>query len=530
MPRTGKKSAIMDQNSPPPTDTSPPNPRVLVIDDEPGLRDMLRFNLPKRGFIVECAADGEEALLQIRKAPFDVVICDIMMPGMSGVDVLQHIKELAPETQVIMATGFGTLETAVESMKRGAFDYVTKPYTLPQLCTLLEKAMDWQRLRARVNHLEELDRLKDEFIATISHELRTPITVIMGYSVSLREGRYSQEEQRNSLQVIESKAKGLLQMINNILDLASASSKREFLVMESCSAGDLAREIYEALKPVAEAKKLELHLETQPELQFETDRTKCKQILLHLLDNAIKFTATGRISIDVEPADDHHVSFRIQDTGIGIEEHDIPLIFEKFRQVDQSRTRSYNGAGLGLAVCNRFVNLLGGTIAVESRRGQGATFTVVLPGRIRDSVAPRKSDEIKGPHINASAGPRLLLVADDDPSMTRLFQSLLTREGYMVNTAGGGKEALDEMARQKPDAILLDLMMPEVSGFQVLEAMDKDPVLKGVKVFIMTAKDLLPDELAKLTPRAELILQKGAKDLPEILALLNKHMRRIPRS
>jgi CheY-like chemotaxis protein/two-component sensor histidine kinase len=384
--------------------------------------------------------------------------------------------------------------------------------------------------RPRVDHLEELHRLKDQFMATVSHELRTPITVIMGYSSLLRQPMYKPEEQHKGLEIIESKAKGLLQIINNILDLANVSSKRDPLVMENCSANDIAKEVYDALKPVADAKKLDLLLQAQPDMQLETDRTKCKQVLVHLVDNAIKFTEKGRVSVLIEPSDDHHMRFRVQDTGIGIEEHNIPLIFQEFRQVDQSNTRTYGGTGLGLAVCNRFVDLLGGSIEVESHKGQGTIFTVILPGRKRASNTPAPTEEIKGPHIHASAGPKLLLVADDDPSITRLFQNLLAREGYAVSTAGGGKEALAKMANQKPDAILLDLMMPDLNGFQVLEEMKKDPALKNVRVFINTSKDLTQDERDRLLPRADLIIQKGSKDLPEILALLNQHMRRTARS
>jgi len=499
---------------------------VLVIDDEPGLGDMLRYGLAKRGFRVECAATGEEGLTRLRREPFDLVVCDIRMPGLSGVEVLGRIKDIAPETPVIMATGFATVETAIESMKKGAFDYITKPYGLPQMCSILEKALEWRKLRARVDHLEEMHRLKDEFMATVSHELRTPITVIMGFASLLRDTVHNEEEHQKGLRTIEAKAKGLLQIINNIIDLANVSAKREPVVIETFAIADVAREVCDALRPVAEAKKLELSLEVAPELTLETDRTKVRQILVHLVDNGIKFTAAGRIAVRLEPDEADSVRLIVTDTGMGIEAQHIPLIFQEFRQVDQSYTRRHGGTGLGLAVCKKFVELLGGAIAVESVPGKGSVFTVTLPGRRPKAKPAGPAQKTPAGHPRAGAGSQVLLVVDDDPSIVRLFQNLLAREGYAARTAGGGQEALAKMGLQKPDVLLLDLMMPDLTGFEVLDRMSKDPSLQGIKVFIITARDLTEEERAQLRPRVELIIRKGSMDLPEILALINQQLRR----
>jgi signal transduction histidine kinase len=503
-------------------------PRVLVIDDEPGLCDMLRYGLPKRGFHVECASNGEAGLALAREQIFDLVVCDIMMPGLNGLEVLKKLKEITPDTQVIMATGFATLDTAIESMKRGAFDYLTKPYGLPQICAVLDKAMEWRQLRARVGHLEEVNRLKDEFMATISHELRTPITVIMGYSSLLQDIDYSREEGKNGLRVIESKAKDLLQIINNILNLANISAHRDPLVLELCSAAEIAQEVHKALRPIAQTKKLNFVLEIQPDLMFKTDRNKAKQVLLQLAENALKFTKEGTVTLRVDAADDRSVCFAVQDTGIGIKDEDVAVIFKYFTQVDQSITRNHGGTGLGLAVCRGFVQLLDGTLSLTSELGKGSTFTVLLPGRPPAPVLPNvmTPGEESATHNGKSCG--ILLVVDDDPAFTRLFQNLLSREGYDVSIAGGGAEAIRLMGENKPDAILLDLNMPDVTGFEVIAAMQKDPRLEGVKVFVVTSQDLSEAERAKILGRAEMIIQKGTKDLPEMLALLNKRLQPAP--
>jgi signal transduction histidine kinase len=497
---------------------------ILVIDDEAGLCDMLRYGLPKRGYRVVTASNGEEGLARAREQVFDLAVCDIMMPGMNGIAVLTQLREITPQTEVLMATGQATVETAIESIKKGAFDYITKPYSLPQLCLVLEKALEWRALRARVDHLEELNRLKDEFMSTISHELRTPITVIMGYATLLRDKIYGalSSEQENGLRTIEGKARTLLQIINNIIDYANLSAKREAVRSEVLSVTEIARNAVEPFTALAAAKPLRLTVDIAANLYAETDRAKLKQILIHLLDNAIKFTPKGAITLHVAAEEPDHFRISVADTGIGIAPEHIPLIFQEFRQVDQSSTRRYGGTGLGLAVFKKFVDLLGGQIAVESVPGRGSTFSVLLPGRCPAPVALAAPSVVQPPPLAAS--PTLLLVVDDDPAFVRMFQSLLSKEGYPAETACSGSEALERMASKRPDVMLLDLIMPEVTGFEVLEAMERDPALRDIRVVIMTSKDLTEAERTFLSTRAELVIQKGTKDLQEILHLLHLHL------
>jgi CheY-like chemotaxis protein len=230
----------------------------------------------------------------------------------------------------------------------------------------------------------------------------------------------------------------------------------------------------------------------------------------------------------MDAADERNVRIQVEDTGIGIESLYMPLLFQEFRQIDQSSTRQFNGTGLGLAVSHRFAALLGGSLTVESVPGKGSIFTALLPGRRTD--APNITPSTNVPGLHTDQGPKVLLVVDDDPGITRLFQNLLTREGYAVSTAGGGRDALSQMNKQKPDVLLLDLMMPDIDGFDVLASVAANPDLAGVRVFIMTSKNLTLEERTLLQNRAELIIQKGSKDLPEILALLNQNLKRVPRA
>jgi len=620
--------------------------KVLIIDDESGLRDMLVFGLSDRGYLVIPAVSGEEGIEKARHEAFELVVCDIMMPGKSGVEVLKEIKAIQPDVEIIMATGYATLETAVESMKLGAFDYISKPYGLDQLCLIFEKALERRGLKAQVGKLQELNRMKSEFLANMSHELRTPMNAIIGYTSLILDKTYGEitPKQENGLKRIETNSRNLLQLINNILDLSKLNAGRMQLFKETCQLKEITDEVLHTMEGLARERKLTLSVDVPESLAIETDKTKLKQVLINLVANAVKFTHEGSVSIKAEtltgPA---RLRLYVQDTGIGIEQEDIPLLFEEFKQLDASPTREYGGTGLGLAICKKIVELMGGSIQVKSVQGTGSTFIVTLPVELRvaeQSIKPSSpalpptqgeklilsidddpevlallGDSLKGsgysflgaqsgqeglalarqmkpyaitldimmPHMDGwsvlqtlksdpelknipviivsitenkalgfslgvtdyivkpfdrqellsklkvceKGAPNKVLVVDDDSSMTRLLKFALKQEGYAVSIAVNGRAAIEELAKDKPDILFLDLMMPECSGFDVLEAIDKDPKLQGARVFVMTAKNLTPQETLYLEERVEMIVQKGSRSLEEILSMLKDKLNTI---
>src|SRR5258706_3338185 len=318
--------------------------RVLVIDDESGLRDMLVFGLTDRGYHVVPAESGEEGIEKARQDIFGLMVCDIMMPGKSGIETLKDIKAIQPDSEIIMATGYATLETAVESMKLGAFDYIPKPYGLDQLCIIFEKALERRNLKAQVGKLQELNRLKSEFLANMSHELRTPMNAIIGYTSLILDRTYGEitPKQENGLKRIETNSRNLLQLINNILDLSKLNAGRMQLFKEACLLKELTDEVLQTMECLARERKLTLSAEVPETLKLETDKTKLKQVLINLVGNAIKFTHDGSISIKAETLEaPSRLRLFVQDTGIGVKAEDIPLLFEEFKQLDASPTRQY---------------------------------------------------------------------------------------------------------------------------------------------------------------------------------------------
>jgi PAS domain S-box-containing protein len=242
-----------------------------------------------------------------------------------------------------------------------------------------------RRLEWQSRELEKASRLKSEFLASMSHELRTPINAVLGYTSLMREEIYGEltEKQRTGLDKINTASQHLLDLINDILDLSKIEAGKMPVHVEAVSLRHVLAELAEAVEPLVREKQLEFRLEAPPRsLTLETDRTKLKQILLNLLSNAVKFTARGTITLATEPLGDAGVRIMVRDTGIGIKEEDLEKIFDDFRQVDQSRTREYGGTGLGLSITRKLIALLAGTIAVDSRYGEGSCFAVDLPLRL----------------------------------------------------------------------------------------------------------------------------------------------------
>ncbi|HOX24088.1 MAG TPA: ATP-binding protein, partial [Elusimicrobiales bacterium] len=324
------------------------------------------------------ADNGEDAVQKCRGNNVEIVVSDMTMPKLGGVDMLKSLKEIDPQIEVIMVTGCATLESAVESMKLGAYDYITKPFDIDNLSRLVARALEKRHLNQKVDELKEINRFKSEFLANMSHELRTPMNAILGYTSLHLDRLYGEinQKQEEALKRVEASGKNLLHLINSILDLSKINAGRMPIYLEEFDLKDLAGEVLKMMDCLAKTKQLELKSDIPDNTRLRSDKTKVKQILINLVNNGIKFTSSGGIYITANGKPGQPVfSMQVRDTGIGIKTEDMPSLFQEFKQLDASPTREYGGTGLGLVISRKFAQLLGGDIAVESKPGSGSTFT-----------------------------------------------------------------------------------------------------------------------------------------------------------
>ncbi len=343
-------------------------------------------------------------------------------------------------------------------------------------------------LEMQKKHLDEANRLKSAFLSNMSHELRTPLNSVIALSgvLSRRLSANIPEEEFGYLQIIERNGKNLLELINDILDLSRIEAGYEEINPSHFSMNELIDEIVGMLEPLTLEKHLALTYQAINDLPvLYSDRTKCRHILQNIVGNAVKFTEQGEVSIKAKTAGDH-IEITIADTGIGIAASELPFIFDEFRQGDGSTSRKYEGTGLGLAIARKYARMLEGNIFVRSKPGEGSTFTLLLP--LRTETAPERP--MVGKAVSPSLLPtpakthtNLLIVEDSEPAIIQLTD-ILQPGGYNLHVARNGKEALASIEQTIPDAMILDLMMPEVDGFQVIRSVRERPETSQLPILI----------------------------------------------
>ncbi len=376
--------------------------------------------------------------------------------------------------------------------------------------------------------LDEASRLKSSFLSNMSHELRTPLNSVIALASVLNRRLADKipEEEYSYLDVIERNGKHLLAVVNDILDLSRIEAGKEYVSISTFNLHQLIIEIADMIGPQAIEKNIRLIDETDPNLpDITSDLSKCRHILINIISNAVKFTDQGEVSVTaMRKGEEIHIA--VTDTGSGIDSGKLNYIFDEFRQGDETTSRQNGGTGLGLAIARKYANLISGSIAVESEVGRGSTFTLILPMKI--DATDRETEEffedrlavtyqsgrmkLKGEDIN------ILLVEDSEPAIIQM-QDILNEQGYHVKIARNGKEALSQIEISLPDAMILDLMMPEVDGFQVLGAIRSMPKTSEIPVLILTAKHVSKEELKFLkSNHISQLIQKGSISKKDLLS------------
>jgi len=345
-------------------------------------------------------------------------------------------------------------------------------------------ATDIDREQHALERAETLGRIKDEFLATVSHELRNPLNAIMGWSHLLRSGNLDESRRAQALETIERNARLQTALIDDILDLSRIVRGKVSLNFKAVSLAVVVDAAISAIRPTADAKNVALQVHSGAvDDVLNADPDRLQQVVWNLLSNAIKFTPTGgRIEISIARKSDG-LSLSVSDTGQGIRAEFIPFVFEPFRQGDSSTTRSQSGLGLGLAIVRQLVELHCGQVRVESQgEGQGATFTVTLPVPDAQSVVRGASTNKNGKQFDGSLAGRKVLVVDDEPDSRALVAELLEINGMQVSTAGSVDEAIAAMDASTPDLLLSDIGMPIKDGYMLIRKIRERSPERGGQV------------------------------------------------
>jgi len=515
----------------------PPKTEVLLlnVDDHDAGRYAKTRVLRSAGYTVIESNMGAEALRLVKERRPDVVLLDVKLPDMNGIEVCRLIKSNAETSSTLViqnSASFVGPADRVRGLEGGADSYLTAPIdpgvlvatvgamlrlsaaerglraTEEQLKLLVEKE------RAAREEAERADRTKDEFVATLSHELRTPLTAILGWVSILRPKMEDVELVAKGLEVIERNGRAQLQLVEDLLDMSRIQSGTMRLEVQNVDIVGVIENAIASVQLAADSKGIRLERTlTPPDAAISGDPGRIQQIVWNLLSNALKFTPRGGIvQVRLRGSEDQY-EVSVTDNGAGIDPAFLPVIFERFRQADASTSRRHGGLGIGLSVVKSLAELHGGTVrATSPGLGQGATFTLELPigaaNVARGGERPARMEGGKSSGVTARdhgpvpslKGVRVLAV-DDDADAREVIGRILTGAGAEATVVSSAEEAIEALRGVNPSVLISDIGMPDQDGYALIRrvrAMDSKSG-RGIPAIALTALAREQDAAAALS-------------------------------
>jgi len=510
---------------------------ILVVDDEIEIQRLFKQRFRKRIQAKELdfifASNGIEAIEILKSSNcISMVLTDIRMPEMDGLSLISKLAELDQNLKAVVVSAYGDMQNIRMAMNCGAFDFVTKPIDFEDLEITINKTLAFvaglheqqQKLDEAIKQVRSLElkeialahakemaeasnAAKSAFLANMSHEIRTPMNGVIGMADLLATTKLT-EDQRDYVQVIRDSGNALLTIINDILDFSKIESGMLKIERQPLFLEDIIKSVCELLSKQAKDKSLNIQYSINPEIAKELsgDASRIRQVLINLLGNAIKFTLQGHVEISVASRVSSsncdkscELIFTVADTGIGIEYEQLNLLFQPFTQADSSISRKYGGTGLGLAISKSLVELMGGTIWVETNgriggnppddwtfnsesihmRGSKFYFTIMM-----ETVSTRSSqtdiNQVVQPTLSPLAQPNLpsanfqVLIAEDNLVNQRILALFLESLGYSPKLANNGLEVLEALDQKNYDVIFMDIQMPKVDGITATKKIRQD--------------------------------------------------------
>jgi signal transduction histidine kinase len=365
--------------------------KILVVDDEESVATTIKAILQLDGNEVTAVTTGKDALAQLREHEFDVVLTDLRLDDLDGIEILRETQKLWPDTVSIMLTGYASLESAVTALRSGAYDYLIKPSDVDELRATIGRALERRRLRQRLVELEQLDKLKTQFLSMASHELRTPLTAVSGFMQIARRRmsrmagandiptpwRDEAQKSDETLEMANRQAKKLARLIDELLDVSRLQQGRVEMRLAEIDLADLLREVAERMRLLSKGQEIET--EIAGAAPIVADRDRIEQVFENLVGNAIKYSPeSGRIDVSLR-VNGSNAIVSVHDQGIGVAPGEVEKIFGLFYRSPDPRADHVGGLGLGLYISREIVSRHHGKLWAERNADAGTTFHVTLP-------------------------------------------------------------------------------------------------------------------------------------------------------
>jgi len=446
---------------------------VLVVDDNPVNPRLLTSILTGADYQVLTAGNAEEALQLIENQIPDIILLDVMMPGMDGFSLCRKLKrdEKYADIPLIFITSLSQQEDIVEGFNAGGNDYIVKPFNRQELLARVRNHLhmyDMLKENKRLIALsEDASRSKTEFLASMSHEIRTPLNSIIGMAEVLN-GTKLTAEQRDFVRIFRTAGESLLAIINDILDLSKIEAGQTESENIDFHLPSLLTSVASILSVRATEQNVDITIDIHPDVPpgLRGDPTRLRQILINLIGNGVKFTKNGSVEIFVKKDSETELLFSVKDDGIGIPANKQQLIFESFTQADSMTTRKYGGTGLGLTICQKLTKLLGGKIWLNSEPDEGSTFffTYPLHPALTDTT-PADEESESAEQCQLLKDAHILLV-DDNEDNRNLLCLYLRNTPFTLESAENGQDAVELFKKTHFDIVFMDLEMPIMDGYE----------------------------------------------------------------